>query len=61
MPESRKVAIVYAHSNGTLDEFLVTVPLGWDDMNHAQKRYWASGWLRRKNSALTYKYFERKK
>lgn len=61
MPESRKIAIVYAHPTGMLDEYEVTVPVGWDDMNHGQKRYWATNWLRRKDSTLAYKYFERKK
>lgn len=60
MPESRKLTIVYAHSTGTLDEWQVTVPVGWDDMNPAQKRQWAKRQLLRKDSSVTYKYFERK-
>lgn len=58
MPETRKLTIVYAHPTGTFDEWHVTVPVGWDDMNPAQRRQWAMRQLRRKNSTLTYKYFE---
>ena len=60
MPESRKIAIVYAHPTGTLDEYSVTVPVGWDEMNGAGRRKWATRWLRRKDSTLTYRYFERR-
>lgn len=61
MPESDKIIIVYAHPNGTLDDWEVTVPTGWADMNGAARRQWATRHLRRKNSTLAYKYFERKK
>lgn len=60
MPASDgKVTIVYAHPNGTLDEWDVSTPAGWDLMNGAQRRAWATRYLRRWNSAYTYKYFLR--
>jgi hypothetical protein len=61
MPESRRVFIVYAHSNKTVDEWEVSVPVGWDDMNGQQRRRWAVLKLRKKNSSYTYKHFERKR
>lgn len=60
MPESRKIFIVYGHPTGTLDEWEVTVPTGWDDMSGQQRKAWAARRLQQKNSAYTYKYFERK-
>lgn len=61
MPESRKVWIVYAHPTGTLDDWEVMVPVGWDSMTGQARRRWAMRQLARKDSTLTYKYFERKK
>lgn len=61
MPESRRIFIVYSHPTGALDDWEVSVPVGWDDMNGPRRKAWAVRMLRRKNSSYTYRYFERKR
>lgn len=38
MPESDTIIIVYAHPNGTLDDWEVTIPTGWAYTNGAARR-----------------------